>query len=92
MMNTILTIALVIMAITLALLFIRVIIGPSIPDRILALDAIGVTLVGFIGIIMIKQDTIVYSDVVLLLSILAFVGTFALSKFLERGVVIEPGD
>ncbi|MFS0751364.1 Na(+)/H(+) antiporter subunit F1 [Oceanobacillus sp. 1P07AA] len=92
MMNTILMIALVIMAITLALLFIRVIIGPSIPDRILALDAIGVTLVGFIGIIMIKQDTIVYSDVVLLLSILAFVGTFALSKFLERGAVIERGD
>jgi multicomponent Na+:H+ antiporter subunit F len=87
--DVILYIALICMAVTLALCFIRAIIGPSIPDRILALDAFGVNLIGFIGIIMIFQNSIAYSDVVLVLSILAFVGTVAMSKFIERGVIID---
>ncbi|WP_249871024.1 Na(+)/H(+) antiporter subunit F1 [Oceanobacillus saliphilus] len=92
MFEIILMVALVIMSIALLVFFIRTLIGPSIADRILGLDAIGVTLVGFIGILMILQDTIVYSDVVLVLSILSFVSTVALSKFLERGAVFERGD
>lgn len=92
MLGTILIIALCIMSVALVLLFIRVILGPSTHDRILALDAIGVLLVGFIGIFMILQDTSVFSDIVLVLTILGFVSTLALSKFLERGVVIERDD
>ena len=85
-------IALSALSIALVLLFIRIIIGPSTQDRILALDAIGVLLVGFIGILMILQDTSVFSDIVLVLTILGFVGTLTLSKFLERGVVIDRDD
>jgi len=70
---------------------IRIIIGPSIADRILGLDSFGITLVGFIGIVMILQDTIAYSDIILVLSILSFVGTVALSKFIERGAVFDRG-
>ncbi|WP_067727342.1 Na(+)/H(+) antiporter subunit F1 [Oceanobacillus damuensis] len=92
MFEIILMAALVMMSVALLVFFVRTLIGPSIADRILGLDAIGVTLVGFIGILMILQDTIVYSDVVLVLSILSFVGTVALSKFLERGAVFERGD
>ncbi|MFD1066305.1 Na(+)/H(+) antiporter subunit F1 [Oceanobacillus locisalsi] len=92
MFDTILIVALTALSLALILLFIRVIIGPSTQDRILALDAIGVLLVGFIGVLMILQDTSVFSDIVLVLSILGFVGTLALSKFLERGVVIERDD
>ncbi|GGP12529.1 Na(+)/H(+) antiporter subunit F1 [Oceanobacillus neutriphilus] len=92
MFDTVLIVALSALSIALLLLFIRVIIGPSTQDRILALDAIGVLLVGFIGILMILQDTSVYSDIVLVLTILGFVGTLTLSKFLERGVVIEHDD
>ncbi|MCT1903832.1 Na(+)/H(+) antiporter subunit F1 [Oceanobacillus sojae] len=92
MFDTVLIVALTALSIALLLLFIRVIIGPSTQDRILALDAIGVLLVGFIGILMILQDTSVFSDIVLVLTILGFVGTLSLSKFLERGVVIEHDD
>ena len=92
MFDTVMIIALSALSIALVLLFIRVIIGPSSQDRILALDAIGVLLVGFIGILMILQDTSVFSDIVLVLTILGFVGTLTLSKFLERGVVIERDD
>ncbi|MFD1387855.1 Na(+)/H(+) antiporter subunit F1 [Oceanobacillus oncorhynchi subsp. oncorhynchi] len=92
MFDTILIVALSALSVALVLLFIRVIIGPSTQDRILALDAIGVLLVGFIGILMILQDTSVFSDIVLVLTILGFVGTLTLSKFLERGVVIDRDD
>lgn len=92
MFDTILIIALCVLSLGLVLLFIRLLLGPSIQDKILALDAIGVLLVGFIGIFMILQNTTVFSDIVLLLTILGFVGTLTLSKFLERGVVIERDD
>ncbi|MEK4301769.1 Na(+)/H(+) antiporter subunit F1 [Oceanobacillus sp. FSL W8-0428] len=92
MFDTVMIIALSALSIALVLLFIRIIIGPSTQDRILALDAIGVLLVGFIGILMILQDTSVFSDIVLVLTILGFVGTLTLSKFLERGVVIDRDD
>ncbi|WP_080874684.1 Na(+)/H(+) antiporter subunit F1 [Oceanobacillus timonensis] len=92
MFDTVLIVALSALSIALLLLFIRVIAGPSTQDRILALDAIGVLLVGVIGILMILQDTSVFSDIVLVLTILGFVGTLSLSKFLERGVIIEHDD
>ena len=91
MFQLILYIALLVLCISLVLFMIRIIIGPSIADRILGLDSFGITLVGFIGIVMILQDTIAYSDIILVLSILSFVGTVALSKFIERGAVFDRG-
>ncbi len=55
----------------------------------MGLDALGVTLVGFIGVLMILQETIAYSDVILVISILSFVGTIALTKFIERGAIFD---
>lgn len=89
MFQVILYIALVVISISIVLFLIRILIGPSISDRIMGLDSLGITLVGFIGIIMILQDSIAYSDVILVLSILSFVGTTAFSKFIERGAVFD---
>lgn len=90
MFETILNIVLIMLAVNIILCSIRALIGPSIPDRILALDAIGMQLIGIIGTIMIAQQTIAYSEVALVISILAFIGTIALSKFIERGVIFDP--
>jgi len=67
----------------------RLIKGPSVPDRVVALDALGVALISMIGIISILADTIFFLDIILLLSILAFIGTVAFSKFLEKGEIIQ---
>ena len=77
--------------ITLAMLgFIyRLIKGPTIPDRIVALDAIGINLVAMIAILSMLLKTYVFLDVILLLGILSFIGTTAFSKFLEKGEIIE---
>ncbi|WP_100372205.1 Na(+)/H(+) antiporter subunit F1 [Bacillus sp. FJAT-45037] len=91
MFHSILMIVLMVMSVSLFICFIRTLIGPTMSDRIVALDTFGINLIGFIGVIMILQDTLAYSEVVLVISILAFVGSIALSKFIERGVVFDRG-
>ncbi|MGJ9381654.1 Na(+)/H(+) antiporter subunit F1 [Salipaludibacillus sp. CF4.18] len=89
MLYTFSHITLVLMSLSIAICLYRVFIGPTIADRIVALDTTGINLIGFIGIIMILQDTVAYSEAILVIAILAFIGTIAFSKFLEGGVVID---
>ncbi|WP_412888550.1 Na(+)/H(+) antiporter subunit F1 [Bacillus sp. 1P06AnD] len=72
----------------LALLY-RVIKGPSIPDRVIALDAMVINLIAIIALISILLDTYAFLEVILLLGILAFIGTVAFAKYLEKGEIIE---
>jgi multicomponent Na+:H+ antiporter subunit F len=67
----------------------RLIIGPSVPDRVVALDSLGVALIAMIGLISVLSDTSFFLDIILLLAILAFIGTVAFSKFLEKGEIIQ---
>lgn len=69
----------------------RLLTGPSLQDRILALDFISFTIVGMVGILSILLDTQVYLDIILLIGILAFLSTVAFCRFIERGVVIDRG-
>lgn len=73
---------------TLGLIY-RVIKGPTTPDRVVALDAIGINLVSIVALISIALDTNAFVEVILLIGILAFIGTVAFSKYLEKGVIIE---
>lgn len=67
----------------------RIAAGPSLPDRVFALDIVNVNLISGIAIISILLDTKAFLDVILILGILAFIGTISFSKFIERGVIIE---
>ena len=89
MIQIMITTALVFFAIAIGMAVIRIILGPSMPDRVLALDVIGVNLIASIAVISVLMNTKVYLEVILILGILSFVGTIAYSKFIERGVVVE---
>ncbi|MRX73575.1 Na(+)/H(+) antiporter subunit F1 [Bacillus lacus] len=89
MFETILTVSLLILAISTLAFVYRVVKGPTTPDRVIALDAIGINLIGMTGIISILLDTDAFLSVILLLGVLAFIGTVAFSKFLEKGEIIE---
>lgn len=67
----------------------RVVKGPTTPDRVVALDAIGINLIAIIALVSMMLDTYAFLEVILLLGILAFLGTVAFSKFLEKGEIIE---
>ncbi|MBT2687603.1 Na(+)/H(+) antiporter subunit F1 [Bacillus sp. ISL-47] len=89
MLNTVVLIAiLIISAATIGLIY-RVIKGPTTPDRVVALDAIGINLVAIVALISIALNTSAFVEVILLIGILAFIGTVAFSKYLEKGVIIE---
>ncbi|WP_418793736.1 Na(+)/H(+) antiporter subunit F1 [Niallia taxi] len=67
----------------------RAIKGPTTPDRVVALDAIGISLAGLTALISIVLNTSAFFEVILVIGILSFIGTVAFSKFLEKGEVIE---
>ncbi|ATH92974.1 monovalent cation/H+ antiporter subunit F [Bacillus glycinifermentans] len=89
MFEFILQLSLGILAVSTFLYVIRVIKGPSIPDRVVALDAIGINLIGITALVSILLNTSTFLEVILLIGILAFIGTVAFSKFLEKGEIIE---
>ncbi|KIL33558.1 Na(+)/H(+) antiporter subunit F1 [Bacillus subtilis] len=89
MFTLILQIALSIMAVSTFLYVIRVIKGPTVPDRVVALDAIGINLIAITALVSILLKTSAFLDIILLLGILSFIGTIAFSKFLEKGEIIE---
>lgn len=85
----ILKISLLCVSISLLGLIYRVIKGPSVPDRVVALDAIAINLIAIIALASMLLDTTAYLEAILLLGILSFIGTIAFSKFLEKGEIIE---
>lgn len=89
MIKTLLTISLILYGVSIAMTFLRILLGPSLPDRVIALDVIGVNIISVIAIVSIFFGTKAYLDVILILGILAFISTIAFSKFIERGVIIE---
>ena len=89
MIETMLTIALVLFATTIAIAVIRIILGPSMPDRVIALDMIGVNLIAMIAVVSIMLKTKAFLEVILILGILSFISTIAFSKFIERGAIVE---
>ena len=70
----------------------RLLQGPSVSDRIAALDTIGILLLSMIAVISMLLKSLAYIDIILVIGILTFIGTTAFARYLERGVVIEHGD
>ncbi|OIU66894.1 Na(+)/H(+) antiporter subunit F [Rossellomorea aquimaris] len=89
MLHTVIQITLLLVSLSMLGLIYRVIKGPTIPDRVVALDAIGINLIAIVALISMIIDTYAFLSVILLLGILAFLGTVAFSKFLEKGEIIE---
>ncbi|MCM3716913.1 Na(+)/H(+) antiporter subunit F1 [Fictibacillus phosphorivorans] len=78
-----------VITISILLLLYRAIVGPSNPDRVVALDTIGINLVAITGLMAILLDTVQLNDIILLIGILTFIATVSVAKFLEKGVIID---
>ncbi|PFA70434.1 Na(+)/H(+) antiporter subunit F [Bacillus sp. AFS015802] len=89
MLHLIFQITLLCVSLSMLGLVYRVVKGPTTPDRVVALDAIGINLIAIIALVSMMLDTYAFLEVILLLGILAFLGTVAFSKFLEKGEIIE---
>jgi len=89
MFDTLLIICMFLLSVSIVIALFRVVKGPTLPDRILALDSISYSIIGIVAILSIMLDSRAYLETILLIGILAFLSTIALCRFLERGVVIE---
>ncbi|WP_075602122.1 monovalent cation/H+ antiporter complex subunit F [Saccharicrinis aurantiacus] len=62
----------------------RLVKGPTTPDRIISLDMIGSIMLGLIICIGIIKDNSIYIDVILIITLILFVGTVAMSRYLTH--------
>lgn len=67
----------------------RLLKGPEISDRVLALDTLYMNMVAMIILLDIRWDTELLFEAALLVAMMGFVSTVALSRFITRGDVIE---
>lgn len=82
-------IALTLMTVAVVLSFWRLLRGPSLPDRILALDTLYVNTIALLILLGIHLTSPLYFEAALLIAVMGFVGTVAACKYLLRGDIIE---
>ena len=82
-------IGLVMAGLSLALCFIRLAVGPTTADRVVAADTLAVNILGVIALFAIRSREDYFILALLALAILSFVGTVVYAKFLERGNIVE---
>ncbi len=73
-----------ILAISVLLIFIRLFKGPTVADRVIALDLLITTGVGMITVYSISVEQSVFIDVAMILALIAFLGTIAFSFYLRK--------
>ena len=74
-------IALVLLGLALLVSVVRIIIGPTLSDRVLALDLMTVVAMGFVGAIAIRTGQMLYLDIAIALALLGFLATVALARY-----------
>jgi multicomponent K+:H+ antiporter subunit F len=76
-------------ALALALAAWRLFRGPSLADRILALDTLYINALALLVVLGLWLGTKAYFEVAMLIGLLGFVGTAVLAKFVLRGDIVE---
>jgi multicomponent Na+:H+ antiporter subunit F len=66
------------------LVFVRFLLGPSLSDRVIALDLLITIGIGIIAIYSIVNDKPTFLDIAMILALIAFLGTVAFSYYLEK--------
>ena len=77
-----LLVALALLSASFLLTVYRVLLGPTLPDRVLALDMLVVTAVGFIAVLGIKTGNTLYLDIAIALGLVGFLATVAFARFI----------
>ncbi len=89
MLATAILISMVLIILALALNIWRVVVGPDITDRILALDTLYINSIALLVLLGIHMASSAYFEAALLIAMIGFIGTTALCKYLLRGDIIE---
>ena len=73
-----------VLVLSMFLSFIRLARGPSLPDRVVALDLITVQIAAMLAVDTIATGQPVFLDAAIVLALIAFLSTVAFARYLER--------
>ena len=79
-----LALALAILAVAAGVTFIRLVKGPTLPDRVIAIDLIGVLMVCILVVTAAATAQQALLDVAMVVALISFVGTVAYARHIER--------
>ncbi|TYC56479.1 sodium:proton antiporter [Rhodobacterales bacterium] len=81
------SIALALLTVSFVIIVVRIIQGPSLPDRVVALDMLVAVGIGFIAAIGVLTGFYLYIDIAITLGLVGFLATVAFARFvLNRGI------
>ena len=84
MSNITSAIALTMLALGAGLTFVRLVRGPSLPDRVISIDLIGILIVCVLVVVAGDSGQQAFLDVAMVIALISFVGTVAYARYLER--------
>jgi multicomponent Na+:H+ antiporter subunit F len=85
MLDVISNLTLVTLGVALLLAFVRLVKGPTLPDRIVAMDLFGVLVVGIIVVLAGWSGVRPTLDAAIVIALIGFLGTIAYATYVERG-------
>lgn len=86
MVNTILSIALGIMLLSVIFSLIRFFKGPCYSDRVIAFDVMTISSLAIIAGIAYMTNRVIYLDIAMVYGILSFLGVLVVARYLEKGL------
>lgn len=78
-------IVLIVLLLSIVLAIIRVIRGPTAPDRVVGLDTINTIVISGMVIFGAAFNEVIYIDVAIVYALLSFISTLFIAKYLEEG-------
>jgi multicomponent Na+:H+ antiporter subunit F len=84
MLNIAFAVTLTTLALAAGLAFIRLVRGPTLPDRVIAIDLIGVLIVCLLVVVAASTAQQAFLDVAIVIALISFVGTVAYARYVER--------
>jgi len=85
MLSVVVLVVFGVLLVSIALSFIRVMRGPTLPDRVAALELINVLTVAFIAVYTVWSRETAFIDAAVALALVAFLGTVAFARYVEKG-------
>jgi multicomponent Na+:H+ antiporter subunit F len=76
---------LVTLGVALLIAVIRVVKGPTLPDRVVAMDLVGILVVGLIVVLAASTQVPATLDAAIVIALIGFVGTIGYATYVERG-------
>lgn len=90
MLNGVIAVAAAMLGVAMLLNLGRLLAGPGMADRVLALDTLSLNAVGLIVLLGIATRTAFYFEAAVLIAALGFVATVAFARLQLRGAVVDP--